>query len=155
MYLGVLGAHGKMNPRYSVLTASTGYHRSNVNGQWDDASGAYRSDPDLKDPYCNGGRGAPGPILPLPAMDEGGNAWIDVRFGPLDVRGDYHIGVWSSALDTASKHGSSKHDFDNARRPLGRHHRHDIGADESTAEKANPHSVLKVSSSPSPTIAGG
>jgi hypothetical protein len=36
--------------------------------------------------YCNGGRtlvGAPGPMFALPALDEGGNAWIDVRFGPL------------------------------------------------------------------------
>ena len=37
-------------------------------------------------PYCNGGRTLvtrPGQIFPLPALDEGGNAWIDVRFGPL------------------------------------------------------------------------
>ena len=46
--------------------------------------------------YCNGGRTLlnpgmdtttgifrPGPMSPLPALDEGGNAWIDVRFGPL------------------------------------------------------------------------
>jgi hypothetical protein len=36
--------------------------------------------------FCNGGRtltGAPGPMFALPALDEGGNAWIDVRFGPL------------------------------------------------------------------------
>jgi hypothetical protein len=36
--------------------------------------------------YCNGGRAlatTPGPMFALPALDEGGNAWIDVRFGPL------------------------------------------------------------------------
>ncbi len=36
--------------------------------------------------YCNGGRTlatTPGPMFALPALDEGGNAWIDVRFGPL------------------------------------------------------------------------
>ena len=36
--------------------------------------------------YCNGGRTlatTPGPMYALPALDEGGNAWIDVRFGPL------------------------------------------------------------------------
>jgi hypothetical protein len=36
--------------------------------------------------YCNGGRALatePGPMFALPALDEGGNAWIDVRFGPL------------------------------------------------------------------------
>ena len=36
--------------------------------------------------FCNGGRsltGAPGTMFALPALDEGGNAWIDVRFGPL------------------------------------------------------------------------
>jgi len=37
---------------------------------------------------CNGGRTlitppGPGPIAALPALDEGGNTWIDVRFGPL------------------------------------------------------------------------
>jgi len=36
--------------------------------------------------YCNGGRTLatePGPMYALPALDEGGNAWIDVRYGPL------------------------------------------------------------------------
>jgi len=43
--------------------------------------------------YCNGGRtliGAPGRMFALPALDEGGNAWIDVRFGPLT-----HDPAWS------------------------------------------------------------
>jgi len=42
--------------------------------------------PGFANPYCNGGRTlvtTPGAMFPLPALDEGGNAWIDVRFGPL------------------------------------------------------------------------
>jgi len=42
----------------------------------------------LTSPYCNGGRTlvtVPGPMQALPALDEGGNAWIDVRFGPLTL----------------------------------------------------------------------
>jgi hypothetical protein len=41
--------------------------------------------------YCNGGRAAPGPIEVFPAVDEAGAAWIDVRFGPLNVFGDYSL----------------------------------------------------------------
>jgi len=49
------------------------------------------SDPSalFADAYCNGGRAAPGPIDVFPAVDEAGAAWIDVRFGPLSVFGDY------------------------------------------------------------------
>ena len=41
--------------------------------------------------YCNGGRAEPGPIEVFPAVDEAGAAWIDVRFGPLSVFGDYSL----------------------------------------------------------------
>ena len=44
------------------------------------------TDPFAGSSFCNGGRtltGAPGSMFALPALDEGGNAWIDVRFGPL------------------------------------------------------------------------
>jgi len=41
--------------------------------------------------YCNGGRAAPGPIDVFPAVDEAGAAWIDVRFGPLSVFGNYSL----------------------------------------------------------------
>ena len=44
------------------------------------------TDPFAGSSFCNGGRsltGEPGPMLALPALDEGGNAWVDVRFGPL------------------------------------------------------------------------
>ena len=49
-------------------------------------SGSTSPDPGLANMYCNGGRSLtppPGAMFPLPATDEGGNAWIDVRFGPL------------------------------------------------------------------------
>jgi FtsP/CotA-like multicopper oxidase with cupredoxin domain len=51
------------------------------------------TDPGFTAPYCNGGRGlvgAPGPMLALPALDEGGATWIDVRWGPLTPMGDYN-----------------------------------------------------------------
>jgi len=41
--------------------------------------------------YCNGGRTVPGPIEVFPAVDEAGATWIDVRFGPLSVFGDYSL----------------------------------------------------------------
>ena len=51
------------------------------------AGGPTGADPGFVAPYCNGGRTlaspTPGPMFALPALDEGGNAWIDVRFGPL------------------------------------------------------------------------
>ncbi len=51
------------------------------------------ADPGFAAPYCNGGRGlvgAPGPMLALPAVDEGGATWIDVRWGPITRIGDYN-----------------------------------------------------------------
>ena len=52
------------------------------------APGPTSTDPGFVSAFCNGGRTlatppAPGPMYALPALDEGGNAWIDVRFGPL------------------------------------------------------------------------
>jgi hypothetical protein len=68
--LGVLGGDGyALNPGDSILT-----------------------DPGFVAPYCNGGRslvGTPGPMLPVPALDEGGATWIEVRYGPLQQMGDY------------------------------------------------------------------
>lgn len=121
--LGVLGANAlyKLNPKTSILTDTLGYHPSNLSG-----------DPAFVDSYCNGGRalsGAPGPMLALPALDEGGAGWIDTRFGPLIAIGDYHIGSTSAGLDNA---GSSivTHDFDNDPRLIG------IGIDRGADELA-------------------
>lgn len=116
--LGVLGTNSpyRLNPRTSILTNTTGYDDSNLSG-----------DPSFVDSYCNGGREVAGPMFPLPALDEGGAAWIDVRFGPLKVIGDYHIGSTSAGLNNA---GSSivNHDFDNDPRLIGTGV--DRGADE-------------------------
>ena len=52
--------------------------------------------------YCNGGRTlatTPGSMFALPALDEGGNAWVDVRYGPLTQ--DWPVGTltpWSYDL---------------------------------------------------------
>jgi hypothetical protein len=117
--LGVVGGGYALNPLFSVLTSTSGYDASNVSG-----------DPGFLAAYCNGGRATastPGPMAAMPALDEGGNAWIDVRFGPLAVRGDYHIGGTSSALANATAVAAPARDFDNQSRPLAGI---DRGADE-------------------------
>ena len=114
--LGVLGGANMLNPTSSVLTDTTGYDASNTSG-----------DPAFVEPYCNGARAGAGPMFALPALDEGGNAWIEVRFGPLVPMGDYHIGDTSSGLDNAVD-GLVGTDFDGDPRPLGAGT--DRGADE-------------------------
>ena len=114
--LGVLGGAGTLNPTSSVLTDTTAYDASNS-----------MDDPALVDQYCNGARAGAGPMFALPALDEGGNAWIEVRFGPLVPMGDYHIGETSSALDSAVGTDVAV-DFDGDARPQGAGA--DIGADE-------------------------
>ena len=117
--LGVLGTNTtyRLNPIRSILTDTTGYHRSNLSG-----------DPSFVDSYCNGGRDVPGSMFPLPALDEGGAAWIDVRFGPLQINGDYHISSASAGLDNGNGSGFVNFDFDNNPRPIGI--ARDRGADE-------------------------
>jgi hypothetical protein len=119
--LGVLGGDGtfKLDPRRSILTSTAGYHSSNIAG-----------DPAFISGYCNGGRataGAPGAMFALPALDETGAAWIDVRFGPLVPMGDYHITSASAGIDNANN-TFVNHDIDNDPRPVGAGI--DRGADE-------------------------
>ena len=127
--LGVLGSGGfVLNPRFSVLTDAAGFHTSNTS-----------NDPQLVNDYCNGGRGlvnAPETMMALPALDEGGATWIDVRYGPLTRTNpntadnwDYHIGENSSAIDSGTAVRAPNVDFDNDDRPIG--NGFDIGADES------------------------
>ena len=64
------------------------------------APGATSPNPgfDATTSYCNGGRALatePGPMYALPALDEGGNAWIDVRYGPLTRAGQEGGTPWS------------------------------------------------------------
>ena len=124
--LGVLGDASptpgavRLNPTFSVLTNGTGYANSNI-----------PSDPQLVNAYCNGPRtlrlvNAPTTLVPLPALDEGGN-WIDVRWGPLTPMGNYHIATSSPASD-AGNSNASLHDFDGQPRPIGP--KFDMGADE-------------------------
>jgi parallel beta-helix repeat protein len=123
--LGVLGEPRPtptlmLDPRWSILTDTTGYHGSNLSG-----------DPDFLSEYCNGARtlSTPGPMLATAAFGEGGN-FVDVRFGPLTQEWpagsgawDYHIGAASSGLDNGNVAGGTNppfnHDFDNDPRPIG------------------------------------
>ena len=62
------------------------------------ALGGTAADPGYSNPYCNGGRTletVPGQMFPLPALDEGGNGWIDVRFGPLTTAWPAGDPAWS------------------------------------------------------------
>lgn len=116
-----------LDPRYSVLTDRTGYHTSNIS-----------FDPLFADPYVNGAKNqvivpeTTTSIQTQPAFDEGGN-YIDVRFGPLTLTGDYHLRSGSPAINRGLNNPLSTFpelsaDFDGQRRPNGL--RVDIGADE-------------------------
>jgi len=125
--LGVISGGFTLNPVRSVLTDTTGYAGSNTSG-----------DPGLVNPYCNGGRtlaSTPGPMSALPALDEGGAAWVDVRYGPLtsswpagSAPWDYHIAAPSSAIDAGRPAQAPSSDYDGDLRPAGS--QFDIGADE-------------------------
>jgi FtsP/CotA-like multicopper oxidase with cupredoxin domain len=84
--LAVLGAAGQMNPLNGVLTDTTGYDPSNTS-----------DDPGFIDEYFNRSAGIIVPpevttgIETAIAFDEGGN-FIDVRFGPLTLTGNYLTG---------------------------------------------------------------
>ncbi len=116
-----------LNPRYSILTSTAGYPSTNQ-----------QADPLLADAYFNGASNQV--IIPeittaiqaQPAFDEGGN-FIDVRFGPLGIAGDYHILTGSPAINSGSMTQNTgftdlRRDFDGGRRPTGI--QADIGADE-------------------------
>ena len=101
----------------SVLTDATGYQARNNN--------SVGNDPVFLAESCNGARWGAGKLDVHPTVDEGGAAWIDVRFGPLDVSGDYHIGATSSAISLAVT--GLNWDIDGDARPNGVD---DSGADE-------------------------
>jgi parallel beta-helix repeat protein len=109
----------RLNPTSSILTSTSGY------------PGNSQSDPLVSSGYCNGPRSLRlidevTTLVPVPALDEGGN-WIDVRWGPLTLSGNYHLTA-TSPLNTGSASGAPNHDFDNQGRPQGGGF--DIGADE-------------------------
>ena len=117
-----------LDPRSSILTDTTGYDISNIS-----------SDPLFVDDYTNGARykvkeiEQRSAIQVQPAFDEGGN-FIDVRFGPLAVVGDYYLSPGSPAIDAAAKlrirsYQDLEDDIDGDVRPTVAG-QIDIGADE-------------------------
>ncbi len=111
--LAVLGAVGQLDPRYCLLTDTTGYNATNITGA-----------PSFAHEYVNVGRGSTvlqpeitTAIQAPPAFDEGGN-FIRTRFGPLtllridpltglpltpeELYGDYHITAGSAAINAGS-----------------------------------------------------
>ena len=136
--LGIIGAAGALDPRFSILTDTAGTHGSNLNG-----------DPQFVREYVNGDRNLtifqqePTTGFDVAgALDEGGN-FIDIRFGPLtlvdpatgDSFGDYHITSGSPAIDEgltsvvfSPSFPELRFDFDDETRHQGADA--DIGADE-------------------------
>ncbi len=123
--LGVVGSDAQLHPRYSILTSLNGHGNYSGNNN-------LAGSPQFAADYCNGARS--GRLLPevttlqiAPALDEGGN-WIDVRYGPISLTGDYHIGGASAARSNANAAAAPPRDFDGQGRPLGAGT--DRGADE-------------------------
>ncbi len=128
--LGVIGATGNLQPRYSLLTDNSGHEaRFNISG-----------DPAFAAPYFNGDRGQTlaeiehkTSIAATPAFDEGGN-FIHLRFGPLTLTGDYHLTDGSAAINAGTgaplfSHTELTLDYDGEPRPSS-DSIVDIGADE-------------------------
>jgi hypothetical protein len=113
--LGVLGNAFKLTPSYTVLTSLSQHGQSYAGRSNTEAS------PQFVSPYCNGARSSrliPGitTLQAAPALDEGGN-WIDVRFGPISLTGNYHIGATSPARSSAQASAAPPRDFDGQTRP--------------------------------------
>jgi hypothetical protein len=121
----------RLNPRYSLLTDTTGYNgNNNVTGP-DDPALLFEI-PYVNDDGIGGMTSIPEDATPLTAAatDEGGN-FIDIRFSPLTLQGDYHIKGNSLAIDVGANLPNNEidldTDFDDDPRPR---RGVDIGADE-------------------------
>ncbi|MGB8339085.1 MAG: choice-of-anchor D domain-containing protein [Burkholderiales bacterium] len=92
--LAVLGVAGALSPHNGIMTSIAGYAADNI-----------ANDPQFVSWYLNGSRNQ---VVAAPeiatnfgtaaAFDEGGN-FIDVRYGPLQPIGNYHIGATSPAIN--------------------------------------------------------
>ena len=135
--LGVLGAGGVLQPRYCFLTDKTGYNTANSfnKDEWIDGL-----NPGFVDDYFNISRRLTNQmpevtvnILTTAAADEGGN-FIDVRYGPLTMTGDYHLMPGSPTVNAANNawvtgNALLQNDYDGQERPNPTQ-RPDMGADE-------------------------
>jgi large repetitive protein len=97
--LAVLGAVGSLTPHNSIMTSTVGYG----------GLGNSAADPQFVSAYLNGAVNRdPNQVIAAPeiatnfgtaaAFDEGGN-FIDVRYGPLNPQGNYHINSGSPAIN--------------------------------------------------------
>jgi len=128
--LAVIGAAGVLNPDFCVLTSLMGPDGVD----YTDGTNT-PADPLFAASYFNSGASLlniPENSTPLTsaATDEGGN-FIDVRFAPLTLTGDYHIDAGSSAIDAGD--GAVLGDFPELGWDFDRNVRVppvDIGADE-------------------------
>jgi hypothetical protein len=125
--LGVLGQGPglSLNPTFCLLTDPTGFAVTN-----------FSADPLFQAEYVNGDRvlsvtqpGTPSSMRTFGAFDEGGNS-VNVEFGPLTPRGDYHLQAGSPALGAALGAAAPATDFDQQPRPQPAGTTPDVGADE-------------------------
>jgi hypothetical protein len=130
--VGVSGATPRLSPTSSILTAQT-QHGVNYAGGGSNNTFTL-TDAHIIAPYCNGARSlrlAPEPttIQVVPALDEGGN-YIDVRYGPISLTGNYHLAAGSNPAVNSTNTGVSP-DYDGNGRPIGGgSNPYDRGADE-------------------------
>ena len=127
----------RLDPRYCLLGSTAGYDPSNPAGSAADLVSAYENLPAGQQQIPEAGTS----LTAAPAFDEGGN-FIDVRFRPLTLSGDYHLAPGSAGNDAATKDnpldGTSLlqafpllgRDWDGDARSGGNSGNWDIGADE-------------------------
>jgi hypothetical protein len=132
--VGITAQTPRLTPSFSILTAAL-QHGVSYAG----ASNSFGLvEGHIVGEYCNGARSArlspePTTLQAAPALDEGGN-WIDVRFGPISLTGDYHLaGGGNPAVNSGTSANAPATDFDGEGRPFPNGAQNfDRGADERT-----------------------